>query len=314
DKIATSNNYTQDGYLSRRLQNGKSYNQSVHNMFSKEWDSFTDAYVVAADRTTRIISKDTLDSFWLRQSEGLIVPPNCTVRFTFTVDAKWREKNVFTGSGALTRVGAGPRIQNIWMHPCYYVSPAEVKESYRLRFIGINSFMSQLAANATAQTLQYTINPLIKKVCLTMQSAGYQTIAASKRTAAFQFDNTAKIQTLQFKCGNVIYPQTVYNFAYGLDHAYEDYINHSQQITRDSGKEEIGMYANLNPPATNVNNWGPIFVAPIVKDDSDPTNTIEMNATFTGTGAVTYLILSSLEEQRATLIQSGYSVNTTVLH
>ena len=310
-RISTSNNYTQDGFLSRRLQFGKSYNKSVNNMFPSEYESFTDAYVVAGDKSSKIISKDTLDSFWLRQSEGLIVPPNCNVRFEFTVDAKWREKNLFTGSGALAQVGTGPKIQAIWMHPCYYVNPTEVKESYRLRFISINSFMSQLAAGATTQTLQYTVSPTIVKACFTMQPTGFQTIAQSKRTSAFMFDNTAAIQTLQFKCGNVVYPQTMYNFAYGLDQAYEDYLNHSQQIAKDAGKEEIGVFSNSNNGTTNLQNWGPIFVAPLVKDETDPTNTIELNATYTGTGSVTYTIMSSLEEQKVDITQSGMDLITT---
>ena len=100
-RVSTSNNYTQDGFLSRRLQFGKSYNQSVNNMFPRAYDSFTNDYKVPADATTNVISKDTLDSFWLRQSEGLIVPPNCNVRFEFTVDANWRAKNFFTGSSAV---------------------------------------------------------------------------------------------------------------------------------------------------------------------------------------------------------------------
>ena len=140
--------------------------------------------------------------------------------------------------------------------------------------------MSQLANAATSQTLQYTISPTIVKACFTMQKANYQTQGQSKRAAAFTFDNTAQIQTLQFKCGNVVYPQSVYDFSYGLDRAYEDYLNHSQQIAKDSGKEDIIIYSNLNDGTSNVNNFGPIFVAPIVKDDTDPTNTLELNATY----------------------------------
>jgi hypothetical protein len=317
-RVSTSNNYTQDGFLSRRLQFGKSYNQSVNSMFAKQLDDFTAAYVVPADATTYVISKDTLDSFWLRQSEGLIVPPNCNVRFEFTVDAKWFEKSCFTGSGnpVVRTAGTGPKVQNIWMHPCYYVNPSEVKDSYRLRFITINSFMSQLAANATSQTLQYTVSPTIVKACFTMQSADYQTITPSKGEAAFTFDNQAAIQTLQFKCGNVVYPQTIYSFTYGLDQAYEDYVNHSQQVAKDSGKEDIGIYSNNPAPSKIANcvsaqNWGPIFVAPLVKDETDPTNTLELNATYTGVNAVTYTILSSLEEQKIDIAQSGYEIQTT---
>jgi hypothetical protein len=307
-RISTSNNYTQDGFLSRRLQFGDSYNKSVNSMFS--FPTFTDAYVVPADASTLLIAKDTLDSFWLRQSEGLIVPPNCNIRFEFTVDAKWREKNYFTGSGAVAKVGTGPKVQAMWMNPCFYVNPSEVKPSYRLRFISINSFMSQLAANATAQTLQYTVSPTIVKCCYTMQGADYQTEGTSKRCAAFTFVNRAAIQSLQFKHGNLVYPQTTYNFAYGLEQAYEDYVNHTQQIAKDSGKEIYDMYANKYNGTTAVNNWGPVFCAPIVKDRSDPTNTIELNATFTGVAAVTYTILSSLEEQSIDISMDGFQITT----
>ena len=309
-RISTSNNYAQDGFLSRRLQFGASYNQSVNYMYN--FGAFTDDYKVAADATSYVIAKDTLDSFWLRQSEGLIVPPNCNIRFEFTVDAKWREKNYFTGSSAVAKVGTGPKIQEIFMHPCFYVNPSEVKSNYRLRFISINSFVSQLAANSTAQTLQYTISPTIVKCCYTMQGADYQTEGTSKRTSAFMFVNRAGIQSLQFKHGNIVYPQTTYNFSQNcLENAYEDYINHSQQIAKDSGKEIYDMYANKYNGTTAVNNWGPIFVAPIVKDRSDPTNTIELNATFTGVNAVTYTILSSLEEQSVEISMEGFEVRTT---
>ena len=318
-RISTSNNYTQDGYLSRRIQFGRTYNQSVNNMFNSSLETFLGAYKVPADNIAQqLIAKDTLDSLWIRQGEGLIVPPNSTIRFEFTVDANWRAKNYFTGSGAITHVGTGPKIQALWMHPCFYVAPEEVKTSYRLRFVSINSFASQLASGVTAQTLQYTISPKIVKVAYTMQAANYQTaITAAKRTAAFQFDNQAKIQTLQFKHGNLVFPQTMYNFTYGLDDAYEDYVNHSQQILKDSGKEDILGYSNLltnifNTDGTtyNLNQWGPIFLAPIVKDVSDPTNTIEVNATFTGVAATTYTFLSSLEEQVIEIAETEGSIST----
>ena len=312
-RISTSNNYTQDGFLSRRLQFGKSYNASVNNMFPKEYETFTDAYVVAATGTTQIISKDTLDSFWLRQPEGLIVPPNSNIRFEFNVASNYRAKNCFTGSGAnVSTANMGPFVKNLWMHPCYYVNPSEVKEEFRLRFISINSFQSQLPANNTANTWQYTVKPTIVKACLTMQAEKYQDMTIqSKRAAAFTFDNSASVKTLQFKHGNVCYPQTVYDFTYGLDAAYEDYVNHSQQISKDSGKEELTVFINKNNGTTNVQNWGPIFVAPIVKDESDPTNTLEVNATFTGVNAITYCYVSSLEEQVVSVKAVGYELTTT---
>lgn len=301
-RITTSNNYTQDGFLSRRLMFGESYNKSVNSMF--DIPAIAAAYLVAADAANKHVIKDTLDSLWLRQSEGLIVPPNCNIRFEFTVDSNWRAKNVFTGSAnPVVAVGVGAKIQNLWMHPCFYVNPQAVAADYRLRFISVNSFKSTLASNGTSLTLQYTIGPSIKKCCFTMQAANYETIGVSKRTAAFQFDNLAKVQTLQFKHGNVVYPQTIYNFGYGLEQAYEDYVNHSQQIAKDSGKESYDIYANqyqvggFKVDATNLNNWGPIIVAPIVKNEEDATNTIEINATFTGVAATTYTYLSSLEEQ-----------------
>jgi hypothetical protein len=143
-----------------------------------------------------------------------------------------------------------------------------------------------------------------------MQGADYQTEGTSKRCAAFTFVNRAAIQSLQFKHGNLVYPQTTYNFAYGLEQAYEDYVNHTQQIAKDSGKEIYDMYANKYNGTTAVNNWGPVFCAPIVKDRSDPTNTIELNATFTGVAAVTYTILSSLEEQSIDISMDGFQITT----
>ena len=315
-RITSSNNYTQDGFLSRRLAFGESYNKSVNSMY--DMPDIAKAFVIPADlaaAANKWIAKDTLDSFWIRQSEGLIVPPNSNIRIELTADSKFWEKNYMTGD-AVTKVGTtAPKVKTLSMHPCFYVNPSEVKSNYRLRFISINSYMSQLAAAANKQTIQYTISPTITKVCYTMQRDIYQDAAAvNKRTTAFMFDNTAGIQTLQFKHGNVVFPQTVYSFSYGLDQAYEDYINHSQQIAKDSGKEVYDMYSNkYADPAvyTNPNNWGPIFVAPLVKDRTDPTNTIELNATFTATAATTYTILSSLEEQAIDISMDGMEIKTT---
>ena len=319
-RVATSNNYTQDGYLSRRIQFGKSYNQSVNSMFNPAWDVVTAGYVVpATDATKKYVSRDTLDSFWIRQEEGLIVPPNSNIRFEFSFDQNWRAKNVFTGTGALQNTaGMGARIQALWMHPCFYVAPEEVKSSYRFRFIGVNSFAYTMPATTTAGTLnlQYTVSPKVVKMALTMQAANYNVIAANKRTAAFMFDNSAGIQTLQFKHGNLVFPQSMYNFSYGLDDAYEDYVNHSQQILKDSGKEDIDVYSNskLNvstlTTTTYLNNWGPVFLAPIVKDITDPTNTMEVNATFTGVANNTYVFLSSLEEQAVEFSQEDGAIST----
>jgi hypothetical protein len=310
--VSTSNNYTQDGILSRRLQFGKSYNQSVNSMFDPATDNIIAKYVQTATENVKYIAKDTLDSLWIRQSEGLIVPPNSVVRFIFTVDASWKAKNSFTGSDAyLLTANMGPRIQALWMHPCYYVSPDEIKSSYRLRFVNINSFAQQLANGAKNLNLQYTASAKIVKMCFTMQGANYQNPVLDKRTAAFLFDNQADIQTLQFKHGNIVFPQTMYNFEYGLEDAYEDYLNHSQQILKDSGKEDIRLYANLDiATVTNLNIPGPVFVAPIVKDVTDGTRIIEINASFKSVAAVTYCYLSSLEAQGIEIDQSGDSIST----
>ena len=72
------------------------------------------------------------------------------------------------------------------------------------------------------------------------------------------------------------------------------------------------MYANSYGFAgTATNNWGPIFCAPIVKDTTDPTNTLEVNSTFTANVAAVYQVLTSLEEQSISIDSSESSVITT---
>lgn len=307
-KVSVSNNYTMDGMLSRRLQFGKTYNQSVNGVY----DIPSIAANQAGDSLAgNYIATDTLDSFWLRQAEGLIVPPNSNVRFEFTIDSDYLAKNVMKTTG-IAAVFGGLTVANFWLHPCMYVNPSEVKSNYRLRFISMNSFMSTINNGETSKIFQYTISPTIMKACLVHLPVGYKTVAdgAAKWDTAYLFNSTIAVSTLQFKVGNVVYPQTPYSFTYGHEDAYQDYINHSQQIAKDSGKEEYAMYRNLKV-APDRNNWGRIFVAPIVKDRSDPTNTLEVNHTFADPGANVFAVLTSLEEQAIDISMEGMEIKTT---
>ena len=104
---------------------------------------------------------------------------------------------------------------------------------------------------------------------------------------------------------------------YGWDCVYQDYINHTQQIAKDSGKEPFKYYNNqatggaASLSLNNRNNWGRIICAPIVKDRTDPTNTLEVRTTYTDPGSNQYQILTSLEEQSIDLGIVGDEIRTT---
>jgi hypothetical protein len=306
-KEAQSNNDTQDGALSRRLQFGKSYNQSVNGYY--QFDSLAND---VADTTPAgsYTSIDTMDSFYLRQAEGLTIPPNSNIRFVFTIDDDYLAKASLKTT-AIAIVGGTAAINGFNIHPCYYVNPKAVQSNYRLRFITLNSFLNPIAA-ATNKIFQYTVSPKIVKAAFVQLDDNYKTIANANRkwTSAYMFNYSTQVPTaLQFKCGNVIYPQSGYNFgAFGREEAYQDYINNTQQIEMDSGKEEYAMWAN-GKAGNDRNNWGSIFVAPVVKDPTDLSNTLELDITY-GAAATCTGILVSLEEQVIDIAQTPTEILT----
>ena len=218
-KISSSNNYTFDGMLSRRLQFGSDYNKSVNGVFdipeiaddAKDNDA---SFPCSPPGSYQAI--DTLDSFWLRQSEGLIVPPNSNIRMVFTIDDSYINKAHFKTTNSWQVLG-GIAVDGFTMRPCFYVTPGEVKSSYRLRFISLNSFKYTIQGGSTSNTLQYTVSPTIVKACLVHLPSTYDqaitSTAGRKYDAAYLFNSPIAIQTCQFKVGNCVYPQTPYSMA-----------------------------------------------------------------------------------------------------
>jgi hypothetical protein len=306
-KISSSNNYTQDGVLSRRLQFGADYNKSVNGIYAipSIADAATD--VSPAGSYTAI---DTMDSFWLRQSEGLILPPETNVRMVFTIDDSYKAKAAIKPAAA---AAAGDiQIDSFSLRPCFYVNPSEVKKSYRLRFISLNSFKSTISDGDTQTTMQYTVAPTVMKVALVHQPVGYDAMdATAKLSAAFLFNSPLQVTTCQMKNGNVVFPQTPYSMTYGWRAIYQDYINHSQQIAKDAGKEPYQYWCGT-AAADDRNNWGPIILAPLVKDRMDPSNTLEVRESFTPPAAAQYCILTAFEEQLIEVGETSEGAITTV--
>ena len=322
-KIVSSNNYTFDGILSRRLQFGYDYNKSVNGIYNipliKD-DAKDNSSDFPASKPGKYKAIDTLDSFWLRQSEGLMVPPDSNVRMVFTIDDSYLGKAHMKTAAAALKAGVELKVNSFTMNPCFYVNPGQVRgDGYRLRFIQLNSFKTLINKDAEANTLQYTISPTIMKACLTHVPVTYDqavTVAAAKWDAAFLFNSPLALTTCQFKVGNVVFPQSPYSMLYGWEGVYQDYINHTQQIAKDSGKEPFKYFNNEATGGANSltlndrNNWGRITLAPIVKDRSDPTNTLEVRTTFAKAPANTYQILTSLEEQSVMLVKTGDTIST----
>lgn len=307
--VSVSNNYTTDSIISARLSGGYDYNKNINGLYDIPDMANDDVGVTPIEST---ISIDRMDALWLRTPEGLVVPPNNSIRFEFTIDPNYLAKiamktTAIAGVGAIT-------VNNFTFHATYYVNEEEAKRFTKLRFVNINSFISDVSANS--KMLQYTVNPSIIKAVVAHYAPNANILAAADRKyqTAYLFNGGLNLNTCQFRLGNISIPTAPYDFTtYGYIEAYQDYINQSNQLFKDSGKEPFTLWQGAQ--AANVrNNWGKLIVADITKPELDIQNSLEVSLTYAGAQpAGTMVILASLEEQIITIKESAAGIVLDIL-
>lgn len=301
-KVSSSQNWTQDSILSKRINFSRSYNAAVNGM----------AYAApgaASTASTNWKQHEYLDALFLRTPE-CIIPPNCNVRFLFDVDADYFQK-----AALLATNGAGETLlydlKALVMNVYTVVKADAVPEDWTMKLITLNSFLS--TATGTSENRQYQVSSNIVKAALTLQSTAFKTAAAAKIYGGHLFtylnDGDAganAIATLDFKLNNITIPNTRWDFTYGHRGAYINYLNESGGVLDPSGKETYTEWLDVR---------GPIYIANVVKPAGDKSNSLQINATFTATPAA-FVIITSMEEQIVEIkydTKSGAVVATNAL-
>ena len=312
-KVASSQNWTQDAILSKRITFSRAYNASVNGLTYNNTTApvlSTQAAVVAGNNvpahthtftgpvfnsfitaTAAGSYTDTefLDALFIRD-ESCIIPPNSNVRLLLDIDAGYLLKM------ALLEVADPPvgalTVKSIQMVAYTVIKGGSIPEEYVMNLVTLNSFLSSVG-DSTSANKQYQVSSTIVKAAVTFLGTDYATANNAKVHAgnilSYTDDTTTnQLVALDFKLNNINVPNTRWDFqTYGFKGAYINYINESGGISDSAGKESFAEWQR----------YGMIHLANIVKAESDKSNSLQVNCQFTGMAdAVAFLIVTSFEE------------------
>ena len=286
-KVASSQNWTQDSILSKRVSFSRDYNASVNDI-----PFVAQKAANAAGVAVPYIDTEYLDALFIRD-ESCIIPPNCNIRLLLDIDPTYEEKmalrvrNVIVGTMA---------IQQIRMIAYTVIKPEAVPSEYNINLITLNSFLSSVAQ--TNENRQYQVSPTIVKSAITFLSTLYNTAGQANKIYAgnlFKYANdvlatgspgTRGLTALTFKLNNITIPNSQWNFNEGYREAYINYVNETGGISDSAGKETFAEWLA----------YGPIYVANVVKPESDKSNSLQINASLAAAGAATFMITTAFEQ------------------
>lgn len=308
-KVASSQNWTQDAILSKRISFSRPYNMSVNNLTYNNVAAvlpFTAGPVANAAGT--YTDDEYLDALFIRD-ESCIIPPNCNVRLLLDIDSNYLLKMALL-SVADPPVGAFT-VDSIRMMAYTIVKQGPHPSEFVMNLITLNSFLSSIGAADTTANKQYQVSPTIVKAAVTFLSTAYLTAVNPKVYAgnilSYATDTAAaRMDALDFKLNNIAIPNTRWDFStHGFREAYLNYINESGGISDSAGKETFAEWQR----------YGMIHLANIVKPESDKSNSLQVNCHFAAAPAA-FLIVTSFEEQAVRLSydpSSGSLLDTQTL-
>lgn len=286
--VASSNNYTEDGALSRRLQFSAEYNKNINDMtYTAPGTAGTDGTVYAT--TVKASDIDHLDSLYLRTG-SLIVPPNTSVRFVFTSSS--------TSNGILKSLVAADTgtamttsISAVYMNAYLMTNDVPMPENYNLVFITPDSFKSSISG--TSLDIQHQTKANLVRI-----AAHFVSTAADSRTGTavktystpvFKYvtdESTTKCNTLYFKAGSQQIPQRQFDNSFGFQDTHAAFNELSDKSLDSAGGETRTEFLAR----------GIVYSAPVVRSYGDQSKNIELHATFASAPAA-YCFLTAWYEQ-----------------
>lgn len=305
-KVASSQNWTQDAVLSKRISFSRTYNASV-NGFTYATAGADSVGAVAPNGIT-YTDDEYLDALFIRD-ESCIIPPNSNVRLLLDVDSAYEAK---MGQRTRNVVVGTMSVEHLRLIAYTVVKAGGHPKEHVINLITLNSFLSSIT-NA-AENRQYQVSSTIVKAAVSFLSTAYAADAAGKVQAGnlltYVGQHTAQgmagasgLIGLDFKLNNINVPNSRWDFSdYGYREAYLNFINETGGISDSAGKETYDEWLA----------YGPIHVANIVKPESDKSNSLQINAQFSATTvpAPAFMIITSLEENA---VRFKYEPNSGVL-
>jgi hypothetical protein len=302
--VASSNNYTEDGMLSRRLQFSSQYNKTVNDFtYTVPGTAGTDGTVY----TTAVAASDidTMDSFYFK-TPNLIIPPNSNVRFVFTTSATSNgiKKSLVaanTGSVMTTSISA------IYMNAFIISNTIPTPEKYQLNFITMDSFKTTAGAGTSVDIQHQTKANLVRlAAALVSNVADTRTTTAVKTYSIPVFKyatdtSTTKVNTLYFKAGNVMLPQQQFDTSFGAQEIWQAFNQYADGSLDSAGKETRFEFEYR----------GYIWTVPVVRGYGDQSKNVELHLTVADTAAAN-VVLWACYEQMITFMydNNGIQIDT----
>lgn len=307
-KVASSQNWTQDAVLSKRISFSRAYNGSVNNMTYNNQAAglpFVDGPVASTAGT--YTDDEYLDALFIRD-ESCIVPPNSNVRLLLDIDSNYAIKML------VLNVQAAPdntmQVDSVRLIAYTVVKAGGHPKEHVMNLVTINSFLSTIAG--TSENRQYQVSPTIVKAAVTFLSTLYLTNPAGAKLYAGNLLNyandtdTRRLTALDFKLNNIVVPNTRWDFVtHGFRESYLNYVNESGGVSDSAGKESMAEWQR----------YGMIHLANIVKPESDKSNSLQVSCQFALQPAA-FLIVTAFEENAVRFIyepSSGALLDTQTL-
>lgn len=293
--VSSSNNYTNDSILSKRLQFSKSYNESVNDIRYRFGVQGVPASLPVATTPGIAVSdqkfstREYLDGLFLRTSQGLWVPPNSRIRLELYPAAD----NGLNKSGFGTTTFVCPiTVNDIYLTTSSIIDSKLNPTEHFMKFITMDSFRS--TPDGTAHNQQVSVRDnLVRLSANFIDSTAEDDIKTHFTAAKFIYDTdgvssivTDKVNTLQFKAGQMVLPSEPFDTTYGFYQIYMDQLNMNQKVLDSAGGEPYDSWA-----------WsGPFYSVPVVKQQGDQIKNVELRIVFKAAPTVS-CFLTSFHEQ-----------------
>jgi len=306
--VSSSNNWTQDSILNKRLQFGADYNKTL-NGFGYINDAADQAAATANTYPAGSYTvTEFLDALFMR-SPDVIIPPNTNIRLILTTAAT----NGINKSGRGDGVNSAMVIvaKELYLNTFLVVKSDPVPDNVKLSLITTDSFKSSITS--ASLDVQHMSKPNLVRLSaffIDVKAFGTDLTSADKLFSQCNFrwdtDNsyattTDKLNTLYFKAGQHQLPNEAFDATtYGLLEMYNQYNVLSNKTLDPSGNETPTEWAQM----------GPILTVKVVKPIGDTSKNIEVHGTFAATPTAYAYLVAHNEQIVEFIYQNGVPLQT----
>lgn len=297
--VSSSNNWTQDSILNKRLQFGASYNKSV-NGFGYLTDLLVQGNATFTNYPNGSYSvSEYFDALFMR-SPNIMVPPNTNIRIVLTAASTNGVFKTIRGDSVDTAVTI--TANDFYMNTHLVIKSDPVPDNFKLSLITTDSFKSSISS--TSVDVQHVCKPnLVRLSSFFIDTAAYgANLLKLFSEANFRWTtdnssttNTDKLNTLYFKAGQHQLPNEQFDATtYGMTEIYNQYNVLANKTLDPAGNETLNEWLQM----------GPILTVPVVKPIGDTSKNIEVHGTF-ATQPTAFCYLTAHNEQIVEFIYSS---------